>query len=360
MARPAFPSENLDERQREITHYGILSYLRSAGALDIQVSVFGRYSSLYFTPGANVGDILYNGIAQTAYKRDVAYGVQAEGAWHASDAHTIRFGVLYQADDMVSRTSSQVLPTAAGGAGNPNPNPLCTDPAQTCQIRPMPLTIADNGSKHGWNYGVYVQDEWNIDRRVTLNYGLRYDAFTAFDAENQLSPRVNMVWKPTDTTTVHAGYARYFSPPPFEMVANTDIALFDNTTAAAAAPNDTPKAERADYYDIGMEQKCRDWTSRAGQFLQGVQQSDRRRPVRRADHPDPVQLCERAAIWRRTDRQLQSGHFSAYVNASYERAVGRDIDLQRVPVRSRRPGLYRRQLYPAGPPADRRCRRRVL
>ena len=59
------------------------------------------------------------------------------------------------------------------------------------------------------------------DRNLTLNYGLRYDAFAAFDAENQLSPRVNGVWKPTDTTTIHAGYARYFSPPPFELVAST-------------------------------------------------------------------------------------------------------------------------------------------
>src|SRR6201985_1811146 len=41
-----FPSAQLDERQREITHYGILSYLRSMGDVDLQVSLFGRYSSL--------------------------------------------------------------------------------------------------------------------------------------------------------------------------------------------------------------------------------------------------------------------------------------------------------------------------
>ena len=89
----AFPSSQLDERQREITDYGILSYLRSDGQLDSQVSVFGRYSSLFFTPGANVGDILYDGLAQTAYKRDEAYGVQAESAWHLGDSHTVRFGL---------------------------------------------------------------------------------------------------------------------------------------------------------------------------------------------------------------------------------------------------------------------------
>jgi len=43
---------------------------------DWQISGFGRYSSLFFTPGNNVGDVLYDGPAQTAYKRDEAYGVQ--------------------------------------------------------------------------------------------------------------------------------------------------------------------------------------------------------------------------------------------------------------------------------------------
>src|SRR5579872_6976694 len=57
-----FPGENLDERQREITHYATLSYLRSSGAVDWQASVFGRYSSLFYTPGStangnNLGDL---------------------------------------------------------------------------------------------------------------------------------------------------------------------------------------------------------------------------------------------------------------------------------------------------------------
>jgi outer membrane receptor protein involved in Fe transport len=321
-----FPSQNLDERQREITHYGMFSYLHSAGSLDYQISTFGRYSGLFFTPGNNVGDILYNGLAQTAYKRDIAYGLQAEGAWHAFKSHTIRFGVLYQADDTLSRTSSRVLATASGGAGVTNPNPLCTDPAQTCQTSAVPLTIVDNGSKHGYNYGFYAQDEWAVMDNLTVNYGLRYDAFSAFDAENQISPRINAVWTPTDTTTIHAGYARYFSPPPFELVASPNIALLDNTTAAADHTASTPKAERADYFDLGMQQKLfGNWTVGLDSFYKAsknlVDEGQFGAPIILT----PFNYATGRQYGVEATLSYQLENLNAYVNAAYERAAGRRI-----------------------------------
>jgi outer membrane receptor protein involved in Fe transport len=305
-----FLSNDLDERQRELTHYAILSYLRSQGPVDFQVSAFGRYSSLYYTPGGGVGDLLYDGIAQTAYKRDEAYGVQAEAAWHAGESHTVRFGVVYQADDLVSDTSSVVLPV--DGSGN--------------QTSDVPLTILDDGSKHAWSYGVYIQDEWKLFPTLTVNTGVRFDQFQAFDAENQISPRLNMVWTPNDTTTVHAGFARYFSPPPIELVGTTDIALFDGTTAQASHQDDTPKAERADYYDIGVSQKLGDQvTLGLDSFYKASHDM-----IDEGQFGAPIILTPFNYL---TGRQYgleltgtySQGDFSSYANAAYERADGRDI-----------------------------------
>src|SRR4029079_19490994 len=115
--------------------------------------------------------------------------------------------------------------------------------------------IPDSSGKTGWLGGIYAQDEWKILPRVTLNFGARFDMVSAFTHENQLSPRVNVVWQASDATTFHAGYARYFTPPPFELVSPTAIALLVNTPAAPeVSHNDTAKAERAHYFDVGATQ----------------------------------------------------------------------------------------------------------
>jgi outer membrane receptor protein involved in Fe transport len=146
-------------------------------------------------------------------------------------------------------TGAQLAPTA----------PFAPDPVGT------PFTIVDNGAKTAVTVSAYLQDEWKLADSLTLNYGLRFDQFNGFRDENQLSPRVNLVWQATPATTFHAGYARYFSPPPFELIANETVQKFTQpipgrpditTTAAPAVTADTtPFAERANYFDVGVEQK---------------------------------------------------------------------------------------------------------
>ena len=231
-----FPSANLNENQREVTQFGFLSFQHSQGPLDWQTSLVGRYSALSFSPDP-VGDLLYNGIAQSASKRNVAVALQSDAAYKLNDVHTLRAGVFVQRDNAISQTVSQVLPTGVNASD-------------------VPMTIADGGTSVEWMQSVYLQDEWRLHPDLTFNYGARYDHYSAYSGGHQLSPRLNVVWKAVPDTTVHAGYSRYFSPPPFELVGSETVSKFANTSAAPAVTlATTPQAERANYLDVGVDQK---------------------------------------------------------------------------------------------------------
>jgi outer membrane receptor protein involved in Fe transport len=170
----------------------------------------------------------------------MAYGAQSDGAYKLNDSHTVRSGLFLQSDHSLSDTASQVLLT--GDTGVP--------------LSDVPTTIIDDGGKTEWIYSAYLQDEWKALPDFTVNYGLRFDKFTAFTSDKQLSPRLNMVWQALADTTVHAGYSRYMSPPPFELVGGKDIAPFENTTNPPLTPQaSSPLAEHANYYDLGVQQR---------------------------------------------------------------------------------------------------------
>jgi outer membrane receptor protein involved in Fe transport len=322
----SFDSTKLDENQREITHFGILSYLHSGDRLDYHISAFARYSSLAFSPDL-VGDLMFDGIAQRALKRDTALGIQAEGAYHLGAAHTLRAGLVVQGDRATSDTTSQVLPANCTGTGTEADPFVCAPLPSSNPAYDVPLTIIDNGGKTQKTYSVYVQDEWKLLPSLTLNYGLRYDLYQADISENQLSPRVNLVWTPMDGLTVHAGYARYFSPPPFELVGSKTVAKFLDTSASPAITlNTNAKAERADYYDVGIQQS---FESGLMLGLDGYYKTSRNL-LDEGQFGAPIILTPfNYRQGRQYGIELTSdyvrGAFTAYVNASYERAEGKGI-----------------------------------
>jgi outer membrane receptor protein involved in Fe transport len=325
------PSQNLDDNQREITHFGAVSYLRTQGQFDFQVSLFGRYSSLGFSPDGNLGDLSYLGISQNAYKKDLGYGVQAESAYHLSDDHTLRFGILVQRDDLTDNTTAQVLPAACTGAGTE------VNPYACAQSSNIPFTIVDNSTKSASSFSGYLQDEWKLLSDLTINYGLRYDVFHAYSHGDQFSPRINAVWTPLDGTTIHAGYARYFSPPPFELVGNESIAKFANpaafnTATPALTADTTPVAEKANYYDAGAQQKFNGAIFSGDDLTVGVDSflklSDNLIDEGQFGAPiilTPFNYKRGSQYGVEYSLTYDTGPFSAYGNLSFEHATGKDI-----------------------------------
>jgi len=234
-----FNSSDLNERQNEQNYYVVGTYQKSAGALNFQVSAFGRNSDVHFMPDP-FGDLYFNGVASDVERDLYSGGLQSDASYELGDAHTLRAGFTFLDESVAANNGTIVFPVDA--SGNP------TGPA---------TNIVNDATLHGLFAGLYVQDEWKILPKLTLNYGARFDVFnSSFDRENQLSPRVNLIYQPTGSTTLHAGYSRYFTPPPVENVPGSTVAQFDHTSNASGTDqDDSVKAERANYYDVGISQK---------------------------------------------------------------------------------------------------------
>ena len=238
--RSTFDSTNLDQNQREITHYGVLAYQYAGAHVNFQLAPFARYSQTRFTTDPAGGDIIFNGFSDASRLSSLAIGVQADGSYKLSDTHTVRFGVFFQNERTRTQIVSRVLSVDANGG----------------QTSDIPFTITDTGGRNGQLYGVYLQDEWTITPQLTFNYGLRFDAVRAYTSEQQLSPRLNLVYTPSGRTTFHAGYARNFTPPPQELIGAPTLALYNGTTKAVDNQVAGPvRAERENYFDGGVEQK---------------------------------------------------------------------------------------------------------
>ena len=235
----AFDSSKLNENQNEQNYFGVATYQKSAGDLNYQVSAFVRDSSVHFTPDP-VGDLYFNGVASDVDRRLLSAGLQGDGSYALAAGHTLRGGFTLLDESVDANSVTTVFPVDAGG-----------DPDGPT------YSVANSQLLHGLFAGAYLQDEWKLTRELTLNYGVRFDVFNAsFDKEDQLSPRVNLIYRPVRSTTLHAGYSRYFTPPPVENVPGGTVAEFNGTSNASATVQDDPvRAERADYFDAGISQK---------------------------------------------------------------------------------------------------------
>jgi outer membrane receptor protein involved in Fe transport len=228
-----FDSALLNENQVERTFYNVAAWQKSAGPIDAQIAFFSRYSTLRFVPDT-AGDLLFNGIASDIRRNSLLNGIEGDAAYHLGP-HTVRFGFEVSGEATDAINNDLVLP-----GGGPD----------------TPFAINDSSSKLGWLGSIYAQDEWHITDQLTLNGGLRFDQMAAYVTANQLSPRLSLTYKPVASTTFHAGYARYFTPPEQALAAPTDLALYANTSAAPAVNESSPvRPERSDYFDAGATQK---------------------------------------------------------------------------------------------------------
>src|SRR5580704_15462777 len=237
---PVYPSAGIDENQFEQNYFGVLALQGTLGSnFDYQIAPFSRYSTVSFRPDFD-GDLIFNGAASRVFRSDWGNGIQADATYRAFASHTFRLGGYLDAEraEIDNHEATFPIDPATG-------NPLT-----------VPISITDNKALQTWIYSVYAQDEWKPVEKLTINYGVRFDLYDGLTRADQASPRVGAVYNLFRGTTLHAAYARYFTPPPSELVSVEAISKFATTTGAPASlGNGNPTVERDHYFDVGATQQ---------------------------------------------------------------------------------------------------------
>ena len=305
-----FNSADLNERQNEVTRFGVLSLQGQLGRTDYQVSLGQRYSTLDFMPDP-IGDLMFNGVASTIGRSNRANTLQADFSTPLGEDNTLRYGLYGNFQRAVNNNSAWVFPADANG-----------DQAST-----TPINIIDGNRLTARTWAAYVQDEWSVNDKLTVNYGLRGDVYKAFRTERQLSPRVGLVYQATDDTTLHAGYARYFTPPATELISTANIARFDGTTNAVSNYGDnTPLSQRSDYVDVGVSQNVGSaWTLGLDAYYRKVRRLQDEGQFGAALVYSTFNYAQGRVKGLEFSANYDAGPLSGYFNAALGKAIGKRV-----------------------------------
>ena len=310
----SFDSSALNEQQREQNNFEVLAYQKAIDDFNFQLSIFNSYSAVHFSPD-ETGDLFFNGVAGSLDRSVMSNGLQFDSSYEINESHTLRGGVLLNAQGATQISSTTVFPDPGGGGVPPGS---------------LPETFSNRDYQTAYSYGIYLQDEWKITKELTLNYGGRFDIYQSSEIrQNQISPRINATYKIDKATTIHGGYASYFTPPPLENIPQGSATEFANTTNAATPglPNDSVKSERAHYFDLGI---VHNFTSEYQVGLDGYFKLSQNTlddgqfgaaPILSAFNYREGQICG-----VELSQSYTKGGFSAYGNISVEEGIGTQVN----------------------------------
>lgn len=172
-ADPGDPGNQYRDRQGSLR----LSYEDDLGRdWRLQAQLFGGYYGFR-------GDLVYEGVLNRDRAEGRWWGGELNAVYGGIRAHRLLFGVDLQRDQRQQQTNYDL----------------------------DPYFLYQDTRQRGLRVGVYVQDDWRLNQRLSLDLGLRHDSYSDFDAVT--TPRVALILKPWSRQTVKLIYGRAYRVP---------------------------------------------------------------------------------------------------------------------------------------------------
>lgn len=227
--RPVSLAASREEADVDQTTVGSWTYNLTSNLLnDLRLS-FTREDVAFANPGFNSGKsqaelpptLQFNtfvdqqsNIAQA--RVNDSYRVADTLTWIKS-SHTLKFGLDYNYVIADSVTEDNLNGTFSF------PTDLPFDAANP-RSYPERLSIRVGGPLRNLminhNTSLFVQDDWKVNQKLTLNLGVRYDDETISDDNNNISPRLGFAYDPTGDakTVIRGGFGTFYQNTPFEVI----------------------------------------------------------------------------------------------------------------------------------------------
>jgi outer membrane receptor protein involved in Fe transport len=132
-------------------------------------------------------------------------------------SHTLKFGVDYNYVTADSLTADNLNGTFIF------PTDLPFDPLNP-RSYPERLSIRVGGPLRtvqiNHNTSLFAQDDWKVNRKLTLNLGVRYDDETISSDNNNVSPRLGFAYDigGNAKTVIRGGFGVFYQNTPFELI----------------------------------------------------------------------------------------------------------------------------------------------
>jgi len=309
--RSTFDSADLNETQNEQFDYGIVSYKTTLEDWGLQSSLISSYARTLFRPDP-VGDLMINGVASEQNRSLTENSWTNDVSYQLNEDHLLKGGTYLTSQIESAASTTKVFPTDSSGN----------------VLSDIPDTIEDGQYKEGYLYGFYLEDQWQATHLLTINYGFRFDQVQEYVSENQISPRLNLVYQATPATAFHIGYSRFFVPAQPEYLPPASLQKYLNTTdAPSVTTDDRPRAERSNYYDVGLtHQVTKQWQVGMEGYYKSVRNFADEAQVGDSVIYVPFSYAKGYYVGAEFTSSYSQDGFSTFTNLGISQAKARDIN----------------------------------